>query len=200
MIFLLLFCFFFSSCHSPDQVTEKTPESFEGRLEGIPIYQAEIPKSWKKILPEGKRYLSDTMLPIVTFEVEDVVVTVHNFPTKTIEERVSPFLQIQRWQKQFDYIEPFSLSIQEIAYGGFSGFSLEAEGIFKGKAKTLMAFAMQLAKEHYYTLSSQPAKEPKFRQMRADYTIKVLGKKESVARHRNEILAFAESFELIEEI
>lgn len=196
---ILLLLVFLAACDS----VPKEPyswKSFEGRLSGVPIYRAKIPLDWKIVLPEGNEYFYDTKLPICTLEVDDLLITIHNFPSNRLEERIPPFLQTERWQKQFDSIEPHSLIIQPVAYAGFSGLCFEATGVIKGQKKAVIAYVMQIAKEHYGKLSLNLKNELKHKQMRSDYTIKIVGSPENVQLRKDEIVTFAESFELIEEI
>ncbi|KAF3362087.1 Uncharacterized protein PHSC3_001398 [Chlamydiales bacterium STE3] len=192
-----------SACHSTTS-NESHWLEIEGRAQNKPIYRAKVPPHWERVLPDGQAYLKDTMLPIITFlipnESESLRITVHNFPTKAIEESVSPHAQILRWQKQFESIEPYSMDYNEIAYGGFVGLQFYASGILKGRPTAFLAFAMQLIPEHYRMLSNQPLREEEFKQMRADYTIKAVGHPDAIEQHKDEIIAFAESFELIKPI
>lgn len=70
----------------------------------------------------------------------------------------------------------------------------------------MMGWTMQLAPEHYsqLALKIQMAKSTidrnHYSQMRSDFTIKATGPRSLMETHRNAILAFARSFELIEEI
>jgi len=61
---------------------------------------------------------------------------------------------------------------------------------------------MLIAPEHYQQLQT---KEPpdiayRMRQMRSDFTIKAVGWRDALEKHKDEIVMFANSFELIEEI
>lgn len=66
----------------------------------------------------------------------------------------------------------------------------------------VLGWSLQLSPEHYRMLShpSSAENEDKYQQMRADVTIKAVGPKALTEKHRTKIMAFARSFELIEEI
>lgn len=178
--------------------------NIEGRLRGIPIYRAKIPHSWRVFLPDSEDYFQDTTLPILSCAIPcndgDITITIHNFPTQSIEESVPAYLQVKRWQNQFNAIDPASLNYAEIAYSGFKGCLFEATGTIKNQAASMLAIAMQIIPEHYRMLQNNPLKEKEHRQMRADYTIKAVGSREAIASKKEEILLFAESFELIHPI
>ncbi len=125
-------------------------------------------------------------------------VTVHNFPTSSLAERVLPAAQISRWKTQFDTLEPGSVIIHPISRGGFSGLYFEASGIQHGKPITVMGWSLQLAQEHYNALALLEG--DLYFQMRSDYTLKAVGSPDAVLQHKKSIVRFANSFELINEI
>lgn len=176
----------------------------EGRLKGIPIYRAKMPHSWRVFLPDSEDYFQDTTLPILSCTVPcregEINITIHNFPTHSIEGSVPAHLQLRRWHNQFSSVDPASLNHTPIAYGGFTGYLFEATGTIKNQMSSVLAIAMQIIPEHYRMLQNNPLKEQEYMQMRADYTIKAVGSPEAIASKREEILLFAESFELIHPI
>lgn len=193
--------FALSSCSSSENSESATLQTFEGRTPGEAIYQAKVFSDWVPMPNDGEAYISDTTLPIAAFLIgNDIKLTLHNFPTQFIEERVPAQAQVTRWLRQFEQVNKESVNITPFSHGGFSGLLFEASGVIKGEVAAVVAFAMQLATQHYHALSFVPAKEKEFREMRADFTIKATGPIDSLQKKRTEILKFAESFELIKEI
>jgi hypothetical protein len=182
-----------------------------GRDEGNPqlrepIYRLKAPTGWIRTDPPIDESISDSKKPLCEFCVEEGVekirITIHNFPTESLEERIPPLAQIVRWKRQFDYLNPTDVSISPQSYAGFLGQLFMASGEQKGQTVTVMGWSMQLGQEHYRHLSALESSDKmrKQRQMRADYTIKVVGPAGLVKKHHTELVAFANSFELIEEI
>lgn len=192
--YFILALFLLISCNSPNEKHFHFQE-FEGRLKTVPIYRAEVPLDWKSIPLENDHYLNDTMLPIAVFMIDGIRLTVHNFPSDSLEQRISPYAQVARWEKQFSSLDSSS-DTTPVAWGGFSGLLFEASGAINKNPTTMLAVAMQLPSEYYQTFKENEVN----RQKRADYTIKVLGSPEKVQANREELLAFIESFELIDEI
>ncbi len=157
-----------------------------------PVYRAKVPCGWKRIETDGS--LMDTKIPNIAFEIEEgLKVTVHTFPSASLETRIPPFAQVERWKRQLSG-DVKTLS-KQIAHGGFAGIALEAP--------TLLAWSMQLDTEHYQTLAflaNSDAEKEHYKQMSADYTIKATGPEELIEKHKEELFLFANSFELIQEI
>ncbi len=175
-------------------------QTIDGRDEGnagivrYPVYRARVPQHWQRIDPPVSASNADSTLPICTFELPDLRIVIHNFPVNSIEQRIPPGAQVARWQQQTG--KPAAV-IEPVAHGGFAGFLFEAEG------GGVVGWAMQLAPEHFHALanlSATPAERTFFRQMQADYTIKVTGSPDAIAAARPEIDQFARSFELIQAI
>lgn len=166
------------------------------------VYRAKIPETWQRIDPPPANSIQDTRLPLVEFliaeEGEQIRLTVHNFPTSSIDERVPPAAQIARWKKQFDTLDMHSVYTQAVAKGGFSGLYFEASGRQKSKEIRVIGWSLQLAQEHFNALSWLKGEE--YVQMRSDYTIKAVGPSTLVSKHKNDLIRFAQSFELINEI
>lgn len=160
-----------------------------------PIYRARVPSNWQRQAPVSDDQREDTMQPNCHLRIEDsegsIDIIVHNFPSESMEARIPPAAQVARWQRQVGARASTADLVQPIAHAGFIGLSYAADGV--------MAWSLQLAKEHYLALSMAPDSRRKH-QMRADYTIKATGPEGALARHRREITAFARSFELIDEI
>lgn len=144
---------------------------------------------WKKIPSDGS--LLDTKLPIGEYTLEEgsIRITLHNFPSRTIEDRIPPGAQIARWKKQFPFIEESSVPQ---SFSGYVGFLFEAND----NNTAVMGWIMQLGPEQYSRLSFPDFPE----ELRSDVTIKAQGPTHLIQKHRQKIIAFARSFELIQEI
>lgn len=181
-ILLLLF----SSCGSPEppSIIKAHLTTLCGRASETPIYQAEVPLSWKKISPESHQNLSDTTLPICSFETGNILITVHNFPYTSLEQRIPPEAQITRWKEQFHIHDG---DVKSFAHGGFGGFRLEA---YDPYGKGMIAYAMQMTTSLF--------RVAEYSDIKADYTIKAVGPAQEIEAERSSIDAFAISFELIQ--
>jgi hypothetical protein len=173
----------------------------DGRTSARPlIYRAKIPKDW---IAASKREdsLVDTTLPIKEFYIRDgeqqIRITIHNFPADALDQRIPPLSQIMRWKRQFDEFDFSSLIISPEAHGGFAGFAFECTGLLKQQPTTILGWSMQLDPEHFQALREGSNSH---RQMRGDYTIKAVGPPALISQHRQDIMTFAHSFELIQEI
>lgn len=193
-------------CNNSSLPQDSTFIEIAGRGNGLsqrqPIYRIKAPRFWKYTHPPLSDLLLDTTLPLCEFHIEEgeqnIRITIHNFPSDKIEERVPPKAQIARWKQQFDELDPSSISIVPQAFSGFSGSFFEASGVNKSQDVTVLGWSMQIGVEHYRNLNLYP--HPIHKQMRADATIKVVGPSDLILKHRHAIIAFARSFELINEI
>ncbi len=171
-----------------------------------PIYQAVIPENWRIDKQSLEQLNFDTKLPLVEIHIVDnqeiIRITVHNFPTESIDERIPPLAQIQRWKEQFTTTDPLSETITPQAFSGFIGYLFEIRGEQKGERISLLAYSLQICREHYRTLSSPyfPLSFEETQQMRSDVTIKAMGKDFMIEKHKQDIIRFARSFELIHDI
>ena len=160
------------------------------------IYRIKSPKEWKIVHPEKNEDLSDSKKSVCEFliqdELGDIKITIHNFTSKSLEERIPPQAQIMRWKNQFEELDNESVTINTQSFAGFTGLLFEATGKLNGHKQTMICWSMQIAKEHYRTLQNE--------QMKADYTIKIVGFEKVVKDKITEIIKFARSFELINEI
>jgi len=171
-----------------------------------PIYRVRIPDNWVRRDPLPTESLKDTTKALCEFLIyepgESIRIAIHNFPSETMEQRIPPFAQVERWKQQFAALYSAESSFEPQAFNGYSGQLFIGKGLLEGKESMVMGWALQVAPEHYRTLSS-PENEnniPSFKQMRADVTIKASGPKAFMEKHEAKIRAFARSFELIEEI
>jgi hypothetical protein len=201
----ILFCSFLLAACS--QSPSKLPDwqAINGRDRGRPtdreaIYRARVPSSWVRYDPEKTDSNVDTMLPICLFKTDNVEIAVHNFPYDRIGERIPPEAQVARWQRQLTDSDPGAELTIPYGHGGFSGLRFEGIGTLDDTPDTMViGYALQLAPEHFQVLVRPPFSSRR-QQQRGDYTIKVKGLTEQVVNHREEIEAFARSFELIEEV
>lgn len=194
---------------SGEEEGEKTHEvviparNSEGGLSRPPIYRARLPYGWIYKEPPLGESVIDTKKPIYTIiidsedEEDDIVITIHNFPLESLDARVPQEAQIERWKRQLGE-KVKHLSLKEQAFGGFSGVKFEGEGVIDGKPTEVIAWSMHLAPEHFYALSQEHEglTKEEARQMRSDYTIKVVGPPDPVRKNREAIDAFARSFRL----
>lgn len=196
-VILVTCMLFFTACGSKTKeapVWQIIAGRENGSFERLPLYRAQVPKHWKRVDPTGS--IIDTKKPLCEWELEKngetIRIAVHNFPTDTIETRIPPQAQVMRWKGQFEELEPASVLSETFTHGGFVGLFFEGTGVLKGKPQTVIGWAMQLAALYYPKVED--------RQVRADYTIKGVGDPEMIAMYRKEIVAFARSFELINEL
>lgn len=175
---LYLLLFLLGGC-SDEPLNQKAAwQQINGR-EGKPVYRAKVPHSWQRKAPQGD--LLDTARPLVKFIIDnDILITVHNFPGI----RIPPQNQVMRWKKQTGVSSSKNFRVHPISHGGFAGLEFES--------KECLAWAMQMDPDHYQKVFEA--------QMKADYTIKAIGPQDKLPLFRDEIIDFALSFELIEEI
>lgn len=212
--FILFCCYCFAGCSTSDSVSHlhHTIAIIDGRDDDLaplvrqPVYRIRLPRGWTYQSPLPAQSLVDTTLTLGEFFIredgEEVRITIHNFPTDNLEDRIPIQAQLQRWKKQFDTIVPSSLSTTPQAFSGYSGLLLELTGTINGQPKALLGWSLQIAPEHYRQLSrAAPANLWLYqKQMRADITIKAMGAPVLMQRNRQAIIAFARSFELIQDI
>src|SRR5262249_9135592 len=124
-----------------------------GRLPRSLIYRVKFPPSWTSFQPPLEETLADTIVPLCEFRIEEegksIRITIHNFPTDKLEERIPPHAQIARWKQQFDELEPASISIIPQSYSGYTGLFFEGSGIMKGNDETMLCWSLQMGTEHY---------------------------------------------------
>jgi len=167
-----------------------------------PVYRASVPPSWKPIYPNAGSSNVNTMLPLLSFDLGDVKIHVHNFPSESIDQRIPPPAQVERWKRQFSEIFPFTMTTKRKSRAGFVGLYFQAEGLLQGREQMMVGWAMSIDPRHYSRLVLPGTQKEKefYKQMRADYTIKAVGKREALSKRLDEIVRFGNSFELIQEI
>jgi hypothetical protein len=158
-----------------------------------PIYRIKAPSDWTFKEPAKEESLDDTTKSLCEFFIQnDIRITIHNFPSNFIEERIPLKAQIIRWKRQFDELDQVSITTTPQSFAGFIGLFFEASGIIKGEETTMYGWSMQIAQEHYRTLEGNERK--------SCYTVKVTGPPIMMEEKRLAIIKFARSFELIDEI
>lgn len=167
--------FLLAACNEPE-IPQVKKETFSGRYTKRALYQTEVPLHWQRIEPEGD--LRDTKIPIVSYQIEDALLTLHTFPYSSFEMRIPPEAQVERWKRQFNNAG----EVTQVAHGGFGGFRHEIEG-------EMIGYAMQLSPVLFKAILDQD--------IRADYTIKCVGPQITLEKYRDEIDDFATNFEWI---
>ena len=152
-------------------------------------YKIEIPDGWKTTF--NTINLDHTTEPLATIEKEEIIITIHNFPSDSLLARVPALAQVARWKHQFSEIDKNTLKTTHVAWGGFSGLRFEATGKQKGKQLSIIAWSLLIASNYYNKLNSQQS---------ADVTIKAIGPSHEISHNRETIFKMAESFELIQGI
>ena len=193
MKWILLLLTAVSCTKCPDKVAPFTWETIPGREETVgiirPVYRAKVARDWVKL--ETPKSLTDTKVANATFVIDNgVKLTVHTFPSVHIPPRA----QVDRWKEQLAFS-----TLKSYGHDGFSGLFLEGE---KEGVKTL-AWTLQVDPELIGRLNfvaQTTAEKLYYEQMGADFTIKVSGPTELIEEHRSNLLLFANSIELIEEI
>ncbi len=200
-----------TSCGGESNTTERLPwQGISGRDEGNAerdrVYRVRVPSEWTRRDPDSHVSITDTMLALCSFDIEDpagaVHIAVHNFPAESMSDRIPPGAQVSRWRQQLGLQDPLSYTISPCSHGGFTGLCLQGDGHKEDSPTAILAWAMQIGTKHFRSLetSDSTVQSKLFHQMRGDYTIKATGPKASLERHQDAIVAFARSFELIEEI
>lgn len=202
-------CLVLVSCTSNSDLAQPlTPSSWQtinGRDEGtplerFPLYRAKIPATWIRKDPSHSESILDTTKPLCELFIaegkDSIRMTIHHFPIREFQNKIAPISQVNRWKSQFDYLELTKTITTPETRGGFTGLFLEGQGLFHGVPMKILAWSMQLAPEY----DRQLILDSSFyaRQLRADYTIKVLGPPALVDKYKADIMTFAYSFELIQ--
>jgi hypothetical protein len=195
-----------SSAQAP-LFSQRSWQTMHGREEGkaserVLLYRFKTPPNWIRRDPLPSESLVDTMKPVCEFFIpagaESIRLTIHTFPVSSEQPRIPPIAQVSRWKNQFEEYDPLSLQIIPQSRGGFIGLLLDVQGIIQGQNQHMLSWSMQLAPEYDRQLSASESFLD--RQRRADYTIKVVASPTLIKKHRQMLLAFANTFELIEEL
>lgn len=195
MIFPLLriSLLFLVSCSNPEEGASYTEERITSRDRGHYLYSVKVPIGWKREDADAKVFLEDTMLPVVTFWTP-LRLTFHTFPFQNEEDQIPADLQIKRWSNQFGSEKKFE-KVTPQAFGGFFGSRYEVIGEIQGKPLHLLAWSMQLPKEHIRALK----KNNDYKRL-SSWTIKLLADPDLVKKQREEIIDFVRSLHFIKPI
>lgn len=198
-MYLLLSLLLLTSCQSqpsaPLQTTIILGRSDSHTLSTRePIYRLQTPTDWKLTQPSETASLIDTTEPLLTLTHNDVTITFHNFPVKTIQQRIAPAAQIARWKKQFEQLEPTSVHLNSFSTAGFVGIQFEGTGVQKGIPVSVHAWSMQLTPELFQKLPEGAIQD------KADWTLKAVGPPDQLELLQEDLQTIAKSVELIREI
>lgn len=156
------------------------------------IYRALAPQNWIRLELDPASSIADSTKANCEFQIEEgeekIRITCHTFPILE-GKRIPPQAQIARWKRQLENLDQLSVHVTPNSHGGFSGLFFEGEG---NQVKVL-GWSMQLGEVYLRQLGLEKEK-------RADYTIKAVGPPSMIEKHRHEIIQFANSFELIDEL
>lgn len=203
----IVLVFTLTSCTPAQPPMTLNQQCFKGRDNGQSrerplLYRALVPSHWIRQDPLEIESIADTTKAICEFYIheghESIRLTIHTFPITQDNMRIPPQAQITRWKRQFEELDPIATHTLPDAHGGFSGLFFEGQGILQGNATTVLGWSMQLASIYERQLSQ--GKNPLDLHKRADYTIKASAPPHLMTQHRSEIVAFAHSFELIDEL
>lgn len=203
----ILSIFLLTSCNTNPSASPPNREFFTGRDDGQSqdrplLYRALVPSHWIRQDTSPSESTVDTTKSICEFYIHEndqsIRLTIHTFPIIPGQMRIPPRAQIARWKRQFEELNLLATQVNPDSYSGFSGLFFEGEGILNGKPTKMMGWSMQLASVYERQLSQ--ARKPLDRCKCADYTIKASGSPEMMNKHRTALLAFARSFELIDEL
>ena len=207
LTFILLFLNLIGCSRSSTTPTTASWQSIPGRDHGHSIerpllYRALVPANWIRHDPPETDSIADTTKANCEFMIREdgseIKLTVHTFPYAQEEERVPPQAQIARWKRQLEDLDLLSVQIAPDSHGGFSGLYFEGQGKLQGKTASVIGWSMRLAPgyDRQLIMGRLPLDEDK----RADYTIKAVGPPDMILKHRSDIIQFAHSFELIDEL
>ena len=191
LFFLLLLC----SCGHQDKITPNTISVPENG-----IYELVFPKDWTIVSRSRRDFPQDTTLPFFEAKIGDdqnsIRITLHYFPEPLANDKIKPIAQVRRWKTQFSSLDPLKDTIQPVSFNGFQGFKFEASGIQKGEETKVIAFALELGAEHALTLRRTNPQSAAL----ASVTIKAVGAPSLIDSHLADIISFAKSFQLVEDL
>ena len=137
----LLFFILLMGCSSLEKYPTPPRQLIAARDNGLsldrfPIYHAKVPSYWQRHDPQPSESIFDSTKSLCEFIIQEdegqIRITLHNFPTDALEERIPPQAQIARWKQQFQQITPSSICLTSQSAGGFTGLLLEATGTMNG--------------------------------------------------------------------
>jgi len=206
---------FISSCDHDSPISHSTWQTFDSRDNGNgngnsiikhPVYRAKVPAHWIRKDPAFEESIVDTTKANCEFVIQEnghtIRITFHTFPIESQGMRIPAQAQIVRWKRQFDELDPPSLHTQSEGHGGFTGLFFEGQGSVKTTLISVLGWSMQLADIYVRQLKHDAggSKNHLSYHRCADYTIKASGPTVLINKYRNEIIDFASSLELIDEL
>jgi hypothetical protein len=166
------------------------------------LYRAHVPFHWRRKDPPIGESIADTTQSICEFYIQEddqtIRITIHTFPIMPNAKRIPSQAHVMRWKRQFEELDVLATHVLPESHGGFSGLYFEGQGLLQKQTVKVIAWSMQLASLYEQQLNLE--KHSLDRYKRADYTIKASGPPPLMDQHRAAILAFARSFELIDEL
>lgn len=199
-----------TSCGGAPDVTSIPMQEIRGRGDEkhrLSVYRVRAPEGWIRRDPLSGENLNDTTKALCEFIImegsEVARIAIHNFPSAKLEDRVPVEAQVARWRRQFETLNAAECETRLQSFSGYSGLYFQGCGRMQGKPTMVLGWVLQLSPEHYLMLSrsSLSSEEDKVNsQMRSDVTIKAVGPQALMEKHKHEIIEFARTFELIEEI
>ncbi|MFI0434240.1 MAG: hypothetical protein ACH350_00750 [Parachlamydiaceae bacterium] len=205
--YLLFIAYLLIGCTSPSPLRPDRWQFFRARdndstLNRPLLYRAQVPSHWKRKDPPSNQSIIDTTEAICAFTISEgqhsIRLTIHTFPILGNQIRIPPQAQVARWKGQFEELDPITTVTTKEAHGGFHGLFFEGEGIIEKTPITVIGWSMQLAPSYARQLQQEDDGLNAYK--RADYTIKASGPPKLMKIHRSDIIAFAHSFELIDEL
>lgn len=177
---MLLFLLLLLTACSSNEPEAKRIEQISGR-ETPALYRIEVPLHWQRIEISN---VSDTKNALAEFRLQEIRVTIHNFPGT----KIPPQAQVERWKNQF----PSQNYLTPQAFSGFQGLLLEAGGQMHGASTKVLAWALELPPVHQRMVRNT--------EKAADISIKATGPAALIEKYHDEIYTTARTFELIDEI
>jgi hypothetical protein len=203
-LLLLILC----GCQeSPRDATERSWQTIQARdngitLDRVALYRARVPTTWSRKDPPPDESIADTKKPLCEFLIGEenppIRLTIHTFPITTPDAQIPSQAQIARWRSQFEQLNPLDVRLIAESHGGFSGLRFEGIGEMNGEHIQMLGWSMNLASDYVRKLAMELRPTDSFR--RADYTIKATGHPSALTKHREAIIAFANSFEFVDEL
>lgn len=188
---LIFLAVFLAACDVDHDASRTVVDTISGREQQNDLWHIRRPVEWT--LKDASPSLRDSRLANKEYEIEDAIsLVIHSFPSQTIEKRIPPLAQVQRWKAQFDRSPPPQFHLSPQAFSGYAGFLLEGEGRIKGKEVRMLAWALSLSPKAYFSLKNPES--------RSEITIKVVGSEEMVNLHEESILKAVRTLGLIEAI
>lgn len=120
-----------------------------------------------------------------------MIVTFHTFPSDSLDKRIPPTAQIERWKKQLNGKESEITPYTRCGFGGFRIVCFEEKG--------MIGYAMQLTPPLFQAMLYPHSKleDVYFTEMRSDYTVKAVGSGKALENEAVNIDSFVKSLKWI---